>query len=73
MVVNIGVLEEVGNGFLYIFLTSALFSVVAVWPSSLVRYLVPPGEQDIKPRDGLWEVDNALLMILEINSFSVIL
>lgn len=31
------------------------------------------GELNIEPRRGLWDIDNALLMILEINSFSVIL
>lgn len=46
---------------------------LAAWPLSLVSYVVSPGELDIEPRCGLWDIDNALLMILEINSFSVIL
>ena len=48
----------------------SLFSVVAAWPVSLARYVVSSGELNIEPRCGLWDIDNALLMILEINSFS---
>lgn len=50
-----------------------LLSVVVARPVRFVRYVVPPGRLDIEPRCGLWDKDNALLMILEINSFSVIL
>lgn len=70
MVINSRVLREVENGFICTFLN---FSLVAVWPVSLARYVVSPGELDVEPRYGLWDIDNALLMILEINSFSVIL
>lgn len=62
-----------GKWFYMHFLNSPLFSVVAAWPVSLARYVVSPGEMDIEPRCGFWDIDNALLMILEINSFSVIL
>ena len=73
MVVYSLVLKEVENGFICIFGACSLFSVVAAWPFSLARYVVSSGELNIEPRCGLWDIDNALLMILEINSFSVIL
>lgn len=52
------------------------FTLIVAWPVSLVRYVAPvpvPKELVIEPRYGLWDIDNALLMTLEINSFSVIL
>lgn len=73
MVVYSVVLKEVENGFICIFGACSLFSVVAAWPVSLARYVVSSGELNIEPRCGLWDIDNALLMIFEINSFSVIL
>ena len=41
--------------------------------AGLARYIVSSGELCIEPSCGLWDIDNALLMALEINSFSVIL
>lgn len=50
-------------------------SVVAAGLVKLARYIGTPATQELvrEPRYGLWDVDNALLMTLKINSFSVIL
>lgn len=72
MVVNSKVVKGSGKWFyMYFWNLPSLLCSCSV--ASLARYIVSSGELDVEPRCGLWDIDNALLMTLEINSFSVIL
>lgn len=70
MVVNNGVLKVAGNGFIYIFF---FWTCTYCMGSQFGEIIGSPKELVIRPRCGLWDIDNALLMTLEINSFGVIL